>query len=199
MHSKVDPAALLVAVFAVALGALVEPGVWDVLHTYTAAIVGLVVICFTWPRTDDEGRAPTFDRRIVIAQTVVYGYILGVALCWPVQSLLSDCWLLRTDVTCELASNATLHATFIAFGVGVLSIFGFYLLVRWKIKRLLKPPPKPARAPRSGDGGRAGSGLGQAPSDVQRPGIRGSTGTAPDKRGYPQEHVATPTSLPTVT
>jgi hypothetical protein len=63
------------------------PGVWDVTQTYTAAIVGLVVICFTWPRIDDEGRAPIFDRRTIIEQSVVYGCILGFALCWPVQSL----------------------------------------------------------------------------------------------------------------
>ena len=42
---------------------------WDVINTYTAVIVGLVVICFSWPGTDDEGRAPNFDRRTVIAQS----------------------------------------------------------------------------------------------------------------------------------
>jgi hypothetical protein len=160
-NSKVDPAALLVAVFAVALAPLTDPGIWDVIDTYTAAIVGLVVICFTWPRTDDEGRAPTFDRRIVIAQSVVYGFILGVALCWPIQSLLSNCWLIRTDVTCTAADPTPVHATFFAFGVGLLAIFGFYLLVRRRVKRLLMPPPNPEDS-------------GKSRSDMQRPGGGGS-------------------------
>jgi len=164
-HSKVDPAALLAAVVAVVIGQLTTPGFWDVTNTYTAAIVGLVVICFTWPRTDDEGRAPTFDRRIVIAQSAVYGFILGAALAWPVQSLLSGCWLIRTDNACTPTDNADVHATFIAFGAGLLSIFGFYLLVDWKIKRLVKPPPTPQD-------------FGKSRSDVQHPGGAGS----PDKR-----------------
>jgi hypothetical protein len=121
-QSKVDPGALLVAVFTVAISLLYAGGFWDVTETYTAVIVGMVVICFTWPRTDDEGRAPNFDRRIVIAQSVVYGFILGLALAWPVQSLLSDCWLIRTDVACNVTDNAGVHATFIAFGAGLLSL-----------------------------------------------------------------------------
>jgi hypothetical protein len=32
-NSKVDPAALLVAVFAVALAPLTDPGIWDVIDT----------------------------------------------------------------------------------------------------------------------------------------------------------------------
>jgi hypothetical protein len=167
-QSKVDPAALLVAVFTVAISQLYGGGVWDVTHTYIAVIVGVVVICFTWPRTDDEGRAPRFDRRIVIAQSVVYGFILGMALAWPVQSLLSDCWLIRTDVTCTAANPTPVHATFIALGAGLLSILGFYLLVRWKVKRLLKPSPKP-------------QGLDQSRSDMRRSGGGGSTGKPLDK------------------
>ena len=154
-NSKVDPAALLVAVFTVAITTLYTEGFGNVLNTYSAAIVGLVVICFTWPRTDEEGRAPTFDRRIVIAQSAVYGFILGLALAWPVQSLLSGCWLIRTDKACTPTDHADLHATFIAFGAGLLSIFGFYLLVDWKIKRLQKPSPE-------------SEGLGGSARDVQR-------------------------------
>jgi hypothetical protein len=128
-----------VAVFTVAISQFYAEGFWDVTDTYPDVIVGLVVICFTWPRTDDEGRAPKFDKRIVIAQSVVYGFILGMALAWPVQSLLSDCWLIRTNEACTVTDNAGVHATFVAIGAGLLSIVGFYLLVRWKVKRLLKP------------------------------------------------------------
>jgi hypothetical protein len=167
-QSKVDPAALLVAVFTVAISVLYGGGLWDFSHTYIAVIVGVVVICFTWPRTDDEGGAPKFDRRIVIAQSVVYGFVFGLALAWPVQSLLSDCWLLRTPVrTCAVTvGDNGIHATFIAFGAGLLSIVGFYLLVRWSVKRLVKPSPKP-------------EGLDQSPSDMRR---SGGGGSQPDRR-----------------
>jgi hypothetical protein len=169
MHSKVDPAALLVAVFAAALVPLTQPGVWDVTGTYIAAIVGVVVVCFTWPRVDDQGRAPEFDRRTVLAQSVVYGFILGIALCWPVQSLLSGCWLLRTDVTCDLGEHTGVHATFIAFGTGVLSTFVIYLLVRWKIKRLQQPPSEPQTVEK-------------APGEVRRQEVGGSTSVSPPQR-----------------
>jgi hypothetical protein len=38
-----------VAVFTVAISQFYAEGFWDVTDTYTDVIVGLVVICFTWP------------------------------------------------------------------------------------------------------------------------------------------------------
>ena len=49
MNPKVDPAALLLAVLAVGTTTLTGPGAWSHLATVSAAVVGVVVVTYTWP------------------------------------------------------------------------------------------------------------------------------------------------------
>lgn len=81
MHQRVDPGALLVAVFAVTVGPLADDGPWDRLNTIVAVLVGVVVFCFIWPRTDDGA----FDPWLAVPQSIVMGLISGIAAAWPMQ------------------------------------------------------------------------------------------------------------------
>lgn len=81
MHQRLDPGALLVAVFAVTVGPLADDGPWDRLNTIVAVLVGVVVFCFIWPRTD----VGAFDPWLAVPQAIVMGLITGIAAAWPMQ------------------------------------------------------------------------------------------------------------------
>jgi len=51
MYRRVDPAALLIAVLTVGVDPLTTTGPWERVNTIVAAVVGVVLAAFTWPRT----------------------------------------------------------------------------------------------------------------------------------------------------
>jgi hypothetical protein len=81
MSSKVDPAALLIAVLAVGVNPFFEAGLWDRNNLIIACIVLVVVLCFTFPRRPAPGEElPGFF--ILFAQSVVYAFVIAVGSAW---------------------------------------------------------------------------------------------------------------------
>jgi hypothetical protein len=164
-HSKVDPAALLVAVLAVGINPWTEAGPWYMINTITALVVGVVVLCFTLPSKEQkeqkelkeqrelkeqtekkEQKDDLPSKRIVFAQSVVLGFIFSVFISWPIQGAISGRWLLTatsekpTDQQIILADNIALITA------GALIIV-FYPLLRWAVRRSTamnnRPSPQP--------------------------------------------------------
>lgn len=77
MRSRVDPAALLVAVLAVGVNPLIEPGLWDKINLITAGLVGIVLACFALPRMPKQGEEPP-NYAAAVAQSLVYAFIVAV-------------------------------------------------------------------------------------------------------------------------
>ena len=95
MNPKVDPAALLLAVLAVAITTLTGPGAWSPTTTVSAAVVGVVVVTYTWPPSqrkhrNDPSQSTNFNYRAIIAQSTVYGFIFAIGIAWPWQQLLKS-------------------------------------------------------------------------------------------------------------
>ena len=82
VHEKVDPAALLIAVFAVGAGPLLQSGAWNYVNTVTAAVVLLVVVAFSWPTVRKGSRLP---RSFWFPYATIYAFITAVAASWPAQ------------------------------------------------------------------------------------------------------------------
>ncbi len=120
MHSKVDPAALLVAVLTVGIAPLTTDGAWDPMNTLIALVVGLVVVGFTWPRMPLE-EPPKLTTIGPLA--VVYGFIFGIAAAWPIQSFFFT----------NLNSS---NATWCALAVGGLAALPIGWLIWRRTKRL---------------------------------------------------------------
>lgn len=125
---SVDPAALLIAVFAVGSQALLSAGAWEPINTVVALIVAAVVALYMWP-----SRNHVEPFRHLVAQSLVYGFVAAIACAWPIQSFLvggqecktSPIWTagLCTDVN----SPKPTYATFWALLPGVLA----FLLCLW--------------------------------------------------------------------
>jgi hypothetical protein len=95
MNPKVDPAALLLAVLAVGITTLTGPGAWSHLNTVSAAVVGVVVVTYTWrpsqrKHRNDSSQSTNFNYRAAIAQSTVYGFIFAIGIAWPWQQLLKS-------------------------------------------------------------------------------------------------------------
>jgi hypothetical protein len=94
MNPKVDPAALLLAVLALGITTLTGSGAWSYINTVSAAVVGVIVVTYTWPdkqtiyRTREPSRPTNFNYRAIIAQSTVYGFIFAIGIAWPVQELI---------------------------------------------------------------------------------------------------------------
>lgn len=116
-HQRVDPAALLVTVLVFGFTPVSEDGPWDLTNTLTAAVVGVVLWGYTWPRQWDRSR---FDRRMVLAHAVIYGFVFAVGLAFPVQLLLDESF---SALQCE---NLWDRATDVALIAGALATAAFF-------------------------------------------------------------------------
>ena len=81
-EDKVDPAALLVAVFAVAAGPLLTSGPWEWINSVVGATVLAVVWAYAWPE-----RGAYVRSRHVFAAALVMGFLTAVLTAWPIQLL----------------------------------------------------------------------------------------------------------------
>jgi hypothetical protein len=153
MHGKVDPAALLIAVLAVGISPLLSAGAWDAMNTVVAAVVGAVLIAFTWPRKkkfqNGSGEIPQLDEWVIFAQAVVYGLVIAIGSAWIVQLRwnVPSCERYHPVVAdCIEADNISRHATWWALGIGGGAAIILYFWMKARIKRLISSPPPP-RAP----------------------------------------------------
>jgi len=144
MHRRVDPAALLIAVLTVGVDPLIATGPWERVNTIVAAVVGVVLAAFTWPRTaglpDESVQPPRADNWIIAAQAIVYGLIITTGVGWPVQLLLNppDCPPHPDDILpagCIEADRVSDIATNWAFGIGGLATVILFFVLRATIVR----------------------------------------------------------------
>ena len=85
---QVDPAAVLVAVLAAGAGPLIADGPWDAVDAVIAGVVGVILLCVTWP-SGANGRPRRVEGRSALALSVAYGFVAAVFLGWPVQLFLT--------------------------------------------------------------------------------------------------------------
>jgi hypothetical protein len=127
--SKVDPAALLLAVLAAATTPLVTEGPWHWLNTVLAA-VALVVLLSYWIAADARSSYLTFHRCLAAALPI--GLIATVVVAWPLQEfVVQKFW--NTPCTTKYIDRAT----GIALGLGGLAAVGVlaYLLRSTRLQR----------------------------------------------------------------
>jgi len=79
------PAALLIAVFAVAVGPLTEDGAWKPLNTIIGAAVLMIVVPYTAGFA--KWRIVFHDRPLPVAVAIVL--VLATTVAWPIQRLFS--------------------------------------------------------------------------------------------------------------
>jgi hypothetical protein len=159
MHRKVDPAALLFSIFAVALGPLTTVGPWDLLNSVIAGVVGVVLAAFTWPREeilqDEHGNKVTeVDAWVMFAQALAYGLIIAIGIAWVVQSI----WLhVATSVSCasdpstdgysaaclQIAQNAT----YVAVLIGLAAAITLFYKMRNQTEKITGIPLGPVLRP----------------------------------------------------
>ena len=82
MKSKVDPAALLIAIVPVAAGPLLQEGAWHTLNSVIALVVLIVLWAFTLA---DEQRRQRMSGPECIAVSAVIGLISAIAFAFPIQ------------------------------------------------------------------------------------------------------------------
>ena len=116
VHHRVDPGALLVAVFAVTVGPLATDVPWDRLNSIVALLVGVVVFCFIWP----HGDVGPFDPWMAVPEGIVMGLIIGIGAAWPMQ----------------LITGSTVAGSNGGLVVGLLGGTAYFLLARRQTHRL---------------------------------------------------------------
>ncbi len=142
MHSRVDPAALLIAVFAVGASSLVSSGAWEAINSIVALTVGAIIACYVWPlakqvrhANEEDGRYP---RRHRVAQALTFGFIAVTAFAWPIQlillriSNLRDCDAMDINGTCggvKAVLSQSTHATYWSCLAGVVTALTMYWLL----------------------------------------------------------------------
>jgi hypothetical protein len=80
MHRRIDPAALLIAVLTVGVDPLTTNGPWEKINTIVAAVVGVILAAYTWPRkvgAEPEASVAPTDNWILAAQEIAYGLIIA--------------------------------------------------------------------------------------------------------------------------
>lgn len=133
---RVDPGALLLAVFAVGLGPLNTTGPWKPLNTVVSLIVLVVLLCYLRPH-----RAMAASH--LFALCIVLGFIVSIALAWPVQRLKHG-----TIFTDQTEDDAIYLSLIIGVSAGVLS----YVAIRRAFTRPSRTASATGSARLIGDG-----------------------------------------------
>jgi len=85
MNRRIDPAALLIAVLTVGVDPLTTNGPWEKINTIVAAVVGVILAAYTWPRkvgAEPEASVAPTDNWILAAQAIAYGLVIAIAAGW---------------------------------------------------------------------------------------------------------------------
>jgi hypothetical protein len=145
MNRKIDPAALLIAILAVAISPLTTVGPWDKMNTIVAGVVGIVLVAFTWPNKenlqDESGKIPPRDNWIALALAIAYGLIVTIGSAWVVQLILNppDCPEHADDtlpLACVKADDIAGQATNWALGIGLVAAIILFICLRIRIDKL---------------------------------------------------------------
>jgi hypothetical protein len=119
---KVDPAALLVAVIAVAIEPLLEEGPWHQLNS----LVALIVLAALWPYAITPLRG---DAENLSGETIAVGAVVtligAVLLAWPLQSIVG---LVYGEVNDTIVNWATWGSLIMSAAIG------FGVLLRGKVR-----------------------------------------------------------------
>jgi len=97
----VDPSALMIAVVVVVIGPLLQTGNWSYLSTVVAGVVLVIVVAYSL-----RPSRQSLSRLQLLAVSLVIGFIVSVAVSWPIQLLVGN-----PDI-----------ATGIGFGLGALAV-----------------------------------------------------------------------------
>jgi multisubunit Na+/H+ antiporter MnhE subunit len=131
VHDRVDPAALLVAVLVVGIGPVMGEGPWDPLPSILGLIVGAILVLLTWPRKV-QGRVVAsshdLEKRLLLAQSLVYGFIVSTVVAWPIQSIIQGSrgrpegcgWLVPQNCKESAWGNVPLAAAYLSLLVGLI-------------------------------------------------------------------------------
>jgi hypothetical protein len=157
LSGKIDPAALLIAVFTVAFAPLTTTGPWDPMNTVIAVVVGTVILAFTFPRErtleDEQGNLADPGAWKTAAQATAYGLIIAIGIAWIVQlvwfALVPDnhrCPVLwspdNAPQECVRATEIAGYVTYVALGIGLVAGIVLYRLMRSRIKKIVPPVPQ---------------------------------------------------------
>jgi hypothetical protein len=148
VNRRIDPAALLIAVLTVGVDPLTINGPWEKINTIVAAVVGVILAAYTWPRrigAEPEASVAPTDNWILAAQAIAYGLIIAIAAGWPVQEAMRppDCPDHAATVLpagCIRLEQVADDATWWALGVGGLAALILFFLLRRTHARLAAGP-----------------------------------------------------------
>jgi hypothetical protein len=125
MSEKFDPAALLIAVFAVGVNPLLSSGAWTVLNTVVSVVTLLIVGPYALSRST-RLRLRQDGPRVPVAATI--GFVVAVGLAWPTRSMLDEGqWRAFPSVE----SEADLLGTIVALTVGLVVGVTVWLVLRF--------------------------------------------------------------------
>src|SRR5438128_11039874 len=125
MHRKVDPAALLISILVLGIAPLTTVGLWDKMNTIVAAVVGVVLVAFTWPfKTRLQDGNGQIDLWVRTALSLVYGFVIAIGTAWLVQFSWTkqDCPSHEESVLppgCKTNNDISNWATNWALGIGL--------------------------------------------------------------------------------
>jgi hypothetical protein len=157
LSGKIDPAALLIAVFTVAFAPLTTTGPWDLMNTVIAVVVGTVILAFTFPRKstlkDEQGKLANPGPWKTAAQATAYGLIIAIGVAWIVQlvwfALVSDnpsCPVLwspdNAPPECVRATEIAGYVTYVALGIGLAAGIVLYKWMRRRIDKITSLMPQ---------------------------------------------------------
>lgn len=132
---RVDPAALLIAVIAVANTPLTTIGAWDLMNTIVGVVV-LVVVCAYTAMGERRHLLESNPERVAVS--VVIGLVSAIALAFPLQALHAG--TMRSYHPTPPDSDIN-FGTYMALGFGLIIAIGDARVIR--LLATIAPSPGP--------------------------------------------------------
>ena len=121
---EVDPAALLIAIIAVAVTPLTRPGPWDKLNT----AVALIVLIVLWAYTIGSHRRDSLESFVECsAISLVMGLIFAISIAWPIQFFWT--WTGKTNDEPDFVAADYSTWSGLALGLVIATVLAIFL---WK-------------------------------------------------------------------
>ena len=121
---EVDPAALLIAIIAVAVTPLTTSGPWDKLNT----AVALIVLIVLWAYTIGSHRRDSLESFIEFyAISLVMGLIFAISIAWPIQFFWT--WTGKTNDEPDFVAADYSTWSGLALGLVIATVLAIFL---WK-------------------------------------------------------------------
>ena len=120
----VDPAALLIAIIAVAVTPLTTPGPWDKLNT----AVALIVLIVLWAYTIGSHRHDSMESFVECSAIgLVMGLIFAISIAWPIQFFWT--WTGKTNDNPDFVAADYSTWSGLALGLVIATVLATFL---WK-------------------------------------------------------------------